>query len=93
MIGASEKAWPAVTYECAPRRVKSNRPQVSLALGATVVDMLHNPTSANGWQADPDALAEVVEAVEESVQMPTPGATLVVTLCTDGSRAAQVRPC
>lgn len=55
--------------------------------------MLHNPTSANGWQADPDALAEVVEAVEESVQMPTPGATLVVTLCTDGSRAAQVRPC
>jgi hypothetical protein len=64
---------------------------VSSIIDSMICNMLRNPTSELGWEADEAALADTIEVVNESVQMPTPGDTVVVTFCTDGSRSAQVR--
>lgn len=66
--------------------------QVSTALDALLCDMLQNPNAEYGWEADADALEELQELVQEAHDMPTAGRPLVVTFCTDGSRAALVRP-
>lgn len=66
--------------------------QVSTALSALLCDMLQNPYTDAGWEADADALQEVQELAQEALDMPTAGRPVVVTFCTDGSRAALVRP-
>lgn len=65
--------------------------QVSTTLAALPCDMLQNPSTEHGWEPDADALQEVEELVQESLDMPTAGRPLVVAFCTDGSRSALVR--
>jgi hypothetical protein len=66
--------------------------QVSTILQGMPCDMLPNPMAEHGWEADPEALEEVRDAVQQALDMPTQGRPLVVTFCTDGSRSAVVRP-
>lgn len=65
--------------------------QVSTILQGMLCEVLPNPMAEYGCEADPEALEEVCDAVQQALDMPTTGRPLVVAFCTDGSRSLVVR--
>lgn len=66
-------------------------PQVSTILQGILCEAFANPTAEHGYEADPEGLEEVRDALQMSLDAPTEARPVVVTFCTDGSRSLVVR--
>lgn len=68
----------------------SNTMQVSTILQAIPCEAFPNPSAQYSYDADPEGLEEVQDAVKISLDTPTEARPVVVAFCLDGSRSLVV---